>query len=285
MTETPKPSSQKSKSSLLNVVLTSGLVIAVLGWLFQMQGRAYRTAYLDFYKLDYADFPLSTSELQWLTLVGWTEVSLLWFGNSWQVYLDMLRKSGLLVLVTLLAAFWIFQALRRYWPNLRNLFRRWYPKLPSSPSHSYRWISTRLREVFAISASVLVAASVAPAALWVASFGLLLAVIVTLLPFETAGKLAAREACSKDLESLELVHLSDTYTDMSDVRKILCAEDRCAVISGNKPWTIPRSAIIKTEIILVTTNGNGATNGDGTAGFCPLFEGKEVSKPSEPKDP
>lgn len=273
MTEPPKTTQSERKPSLLNVLLTSGLVIGVLGWLFHMQGRAYHTANLGYYGLDSADFPLATSDLQWLTLIGWTEVSLRWFRNSDEVYLDMLWKTGLPVLASLLAAYWIFRLIFRFYPNLKNSLGRWRTKRSASSPRWYAWIWTRLKEVFAITAAVLASASLAPALLWVASLTVLVTVVFTLIPFDYAGRSAAEERCAKGLESLELLSLSDAYSDMKDARKLMCSDKQCAVISEGKLWTIPRSAILRSEVPRPALDKSGAPPAK-SVGFCHMFERK-----------
>jgi hypothetical protein len=263
----------EKKTSPLSVVVTSGLGIAVLGWIFQMQGRAYRTAELSFKGLDNVDFPLSAADLQWLTLIGWTEVSVRWFKNAWRLYVETLITPGLGVLAILLAAVWITKLWLRYGPSLtaRIESRPSWLRVPSWPF--LPWVIMRAKETFAVSLAVLAAVSAAPAALWIAAFFVLFSIVIAILPFESAGKQKAYEECSKGLSSLDLMHLSDDYSDIIAPRKLLCSELQCAVISDNNIFVIPRTAVTRIEVVF-SESDDATDDREQPDSFCNAFKPK-----------
>lgn len=263
----------EKKSSPLSIVLTSGLGIAVLGWVFQMQGRAYRTAELTFKGLDNVDFPLSVADLQWLTLIGWTEVSVRWFNNAWRVYLETLVTPGLAVLGILLVALWATKLWLRYGSALTS-------RIDSRPSWlrlpSWRflpWIFRRAKEIFAVSLAVLAAVSAAPAALWVAAFFVLFSIMTAILPFDAAGRQKAYEDCAKGLSSLDIVHLSDAYRDIVAPRKLLCSELQCAVISKHNVFVVPRTAVTRIDVVF-SASDDKAAGIEQPDSYCSLLKPK-----------
>ncbi|WP_454257266.1 hypothetical protein [Pseudoxanthomonas mexicana] len=280
MTRSSTPA-RKHKPSLLNVVITSGLTIAVLGWLFHMQGRSYWTAYLGFYGFDHADFPLSTPDLQWLTLIGWTDISIRWVRDSWKIYVELLIEPGLKVFVSLLVLLWIFKSIRHFWPKIRPWIEQQLARAPRPYSSVSPWLMRRAKEILAVSAGVLASVSALPALLWVAAFCLLLAVTTTLLPFDSAGKLAAQRNCSRDLASLNVVRLSDPYDGITSAHRLLCSENHCALISGDRVFVVPRSSIQATELVPAGKRTASDESAAAVEGFCHLF-GQTDAK-AEPK--
>lgn len=271
------------KPSLLNVVITSGLTIAVLGWLFQMQGRSYWTAYLNFYGFDPSDFPLSTPDLQWLTLIGWTDISIRWFKDSWSVYGQLLIHPGLTVFISLLFLLWSFNSLRYFWPKIQPWIEQQLARVPRPSSSVSQWFLRRAKEAIALAIAVLASVSVLPALLWIAAFCLLLAVTTTLLPFDSAGKLAAQKNCSRDMESLSLVRLSDAYEGITSARRLLCSEAQCALISGERTFVVPRSSIKATEPVPAGKRAAPDQSATPVKGFCHLFGQTNAEAEPEPR--
>ena len=274
--------SRNRKPSLLNVVITSGLTIAVLGWLFQMQGRAYWTAYLDFYGLDHSDFPLSIPDLQWLTLIGWTDISIRWVKDSWNIYGQLLIDPGLKVFISLVVLLWTLKSLRYFWPKIKPRIEQQLARVPRPSSSVSQWFLRRTKEVIAVAISVLASVSLLPAILWIAAFFLLLAVTTTLLPFDSAGRLAAQKNCSRDLQSLNLVRLSDAYEGITSAHRLLCSETQCAVISGDRTFVVPRSSIKATELVPAGKREASDNSAAPVEGFCHLFGQTNAEAESKP---
>ena len=228
--------SVRPTASFGKIFLSSGITIAALAWMFQMQGRTYRESYLGYFNLDSRNFPLSASDHLWLTLLGWSELSIKMFSELGDAYITILTQHGPLVFAILLASYW----------TGKYLLSR--PRALSKPAQSLKnkqplrplgWATTKAKEIaFAVGITV-GGFWWAPAILLVGSFGFRLGFIVLFIPFDTLGKKAAVSFCSKDEKALSRVYFSGASSETEWAYLIECNTDFCAVMRDRKVSVIP----------------------------------------------
>ena len=266
-------SSKKRSGSFFNVILTSGLMIAFVAWIFQMQGRSYRSAYLRYFGLDYNDFPVSTVDLQWLALHGWMRVSVRWLEGVWAAVLDVLLDTGITVFVILLLVLWAFLLCWGYREVLKEVFfRRLSSRIDSFPAVVI-WLGRRCKEVLIVAVGVIFACSAAPALLSIVLLASVLVVLLLIVPFESVGRDAAREVCAKGVQSLNRLHLSRESVVSGEVRGLECSNELCAVIHNGELWVISRDSVEATEIVHEKSGGNRAAD-SSPANFCRSWQVK-----------
>lgn len=264
---TNEPSNNKRKDSFFNVVLTSGVVIAFVAWVFQMQGMTYRAAYLRYFGLDYNDFPASTVDLQWLALHGWMRISVRWLEGVGAAMLKVMLNPGIAVFVILLFVFWAFLFFWRYRFSLRSVFsERLSSRLDSFPAGIF-WLGRRCKEVLIVAAGVVFACSAVPVLLSIVLLASVLIVLWLIVPFENVGRDAAQEVCASGLQSLNRLHLSGESGVSGEVRQLECSTERCAVIHDGELWVIPRDLVVAAEVVHEKAEGSQAADNSSTD-FC-----------------
>lgn len=259
---------KRSRDSLFRLVLTSGIAITVLATIFQMQGRAYRESYLAYFNLNSQQFPSSASDLLWLTLTGWSEVSIKFIPKVSEVYFDTLLKSGVWTFTGLLVFLWSYRIVKAN----PGFFKRIWNNVPRRPvkNGTLNFLWRRLKEMIAIFVATAAAYSVAPVViLFLCSF-VLLGVVVLILPFDSLGKDHAVGFCSKPLNALNTVYFLDNSHIVGPAYEIECNKDNCAVISNRVVTVVPASQIDRV-VKAAVTNYKISKQDEALklTGFCP----------------
>lgn len=258
----------KHKFPAFKVLMTSGFFLAAFAWVFQMQGRAYRSGYLGYFGLEYADFPMSAGDLQWLTVVGWTEVTAKLFDGLWEYYVDNVLVLGTPVASVLLLLLWTARLVSGRWERIKSWLSGSRRRVTTAAPAPILWVWARVKEVFAVALAAFLSFSFAPALILVFSFLVLSLALVLLVPFERMGANAAEKRCMQGLAALNEIRLNQDYSDLIDARQLHCSEERCAVISNGRIWVVPRSSVVGVAIAAVAHEGGNDAQGMARDSFC-----------------
>lgn len=250
MTDTKHESGRTRRRIHLSPVLTSAFALSVLTAMFFLQGRAFRTGWLDYFGLQHMQFPISSGEAYWLTLSGWATTSVRWFSSAWESYLEVLTRFGLLLVVLAMLIFALEWRKHHRAPkdtpdkgDDRNLAPEWMQVWLVSGSKLRHWFARAIASLVLAPLSL----AVAPALLFGAGILLAAVIAIAFVPFQNLGKQAAIDFCKRPVSLGARVVLRNGHSPDWGYR-IECNPDVCAIVRDGRVFVIPMENVEQIEL-------------------------------------
>jgi len=223
-------------------LFSGGLPLTVfLTALFYLQGRAFRSGYLEALGFNTSQFPVDTTEALWLAYNGWLLVSLAIFENAqWPVVVRLLAAAAI-VFATVLLLFSLLWLLDRFLGPA--------PAMPRSnpgaePSHQrFQW-----KSLFKVTAFATLSGTLGlPLALAAIALTVMIPFLLLVYPFHALGKKAAIEECDKPQASAARVTLTGDASATAYL--IECSDNFCALVNAHgSRLVVSRQDVKKVEI-------------------------------------
>lgn len=281
MTEHAGNPTERKRLSLLPI-LTSAFLLTMLTAMFLLQGRAYREGWLGRFGLDSIQFPISTADTYWLALHGWLDTALGWFNNSWSIYTSYLPKLMLpLAIFAFVVLAWV------WWTDNRN--QRDGEARGDADDDTASTRQQRVRQWVAASgwrawgARALLSLLVSPVSLGVfplllfgAGLWLIFLVVLVVVPFEDAGKQAARDFCRQDSSRIARVVLREQHAPQWGYR-IECNTTVCAVIRDGRVFIVPVGDVARIELPPLDQAGKQKASVPVAQQLCPAVAAEKAA--------
>lgn len=270
-----------TSKKILGVFVTSGIAIAISAWIFHMQGRAYKEAYLGFFGIDYSEFSPSTLDLQWVALVTWVNLSVRIIDIASYEYLQQALDKWWVILVIGAFAAMVRISATDSGVRRRDCFLSWLTGFHLVHSIKDLWVKhpflQAAKEVSFITFGTVLALFAVPAVILVLSAIFLFCIIVAVIPFDAAGRRDAMDTCLNRVATLNIVRLNEDYSDTGEARRLECSADVCAVLTSDGASLVPRSAILRIDVPKASQQFS-LLKQSSTADFCESMPGGKGKK-------
>ncbi len=223
-------------------LLFSGMPLAVfLTALFYLQGRAFRTGYIDALGLNASQFPIDTTEALWQAFNGWLYWSMAVFDHVRWPFVGKLLATALVIFVLVLLYLGLLWMMARYIG----------PVAPAKPVATVLTPNTerfQFKSLFKTTAfATLLGTLGLPLTLATAAVIVMASFISLVYPFYAQGKQAAWDECKRPQTTASQVTLAGESSPTTYLLE--CSKDFCALLDARGARIVlPREAVQKVEV-------------------------------------